>query len=157
MDNTETTVETGAEFDANAAVDNLLTENTEAPEAETQNEEVSPEEARKAELNSGLNTLIEDGWSSEEILEFSQDPTVREDIQKNGKTVRQAARAFLRRLAAADKAEAKSVKHGVPTVKTASGNGAGGRDQIAEMSDADFDKFYKQAMSDSLAGKKRRL
>ena len=91
-------------------------------------------------------------------MEFSSDAQVREDIQKNGKTVRQAARAYERRMReAAKQTEDKPAKRGVPTVRTASNTGAGGPDQIASMSDKEFEAFYKQAMADSLAGKKRRL
>lgn len=155
----ENTNQGSPEFDAGAAVENLLAEQPAVEETqEEQAEELSPEEARKAEINEGINTLIEDGWTAEEILAFSQDAGAQEDIQKNGKTVRQAARAYERRLRQAGNAEQKpAAKRGVPTVKSASGNGAGGRDQIAEMSDKEFDAFYKQAMADSLAGKKRRL
>ena len=148
------------EFDAGTAVENLLTEQPVTDEAQEpeQTEELSPEEARKAEINAGINTLVEDGWTAEEILAFSQDAGAQEDIQKNGKTMRQAARAYERRLRSAGNADAKSAsKRGVPTVKSASGDGPGGRDKIAEMSDKEFDAFYRQAMADSLAGKKRRL
>lgn len=155
MDDNQNTVDTGMLTDA------LLTED--APEQveqqadEQQTEEQSPEEARKAALSDGLNTLFEDGWTAEELEEFSRDAQVREDIQKNGKTVRQAARAYERRLRSAEKAEAKSAKHGVPTTRTASNTGAGGRNQIAEMSDREFDAYYRQVMEDSLSGKKHRL
>ena len=155
MDNTEVMTES-VEFDASAAMENLLAEPQAAQEQE-QTDEVTPEQAQRNTLTEGLNTLYEDGWSAEELLEFSQDATVREDIQKNGKTVRQAARAFLRRQNAAAKAEDKGGKHGVPTVRTASNTGAGGRNQVEDMTDAQFDAFYKKVMSDSLAGKKHRL
>lgn len=155
MDNTEVMTES-VEFDASVAMENLLAE-PEVAQEQAQTEEVSPEQAQRNTLTEGLNTLYEDGWSAEELLEFSQDATVREDIQKNGKTVRQAARAFLRRQNAAAKAEEKSGKRGVPTVRTASNTGAGARNQVAEMSDAEFDKFYRQVMDDSLSGKKHRL
>ena len=158
MDNIETAADTGATFDASAAMESLLAEPTQTEDAQQeQTEEVSPEQAQRNALSEGLNTLYEDGWTNEELLEFSQDATVREDIQKNGKTVRQAARAYLRRQSAAQKTEEKSGKRGVPTMRSASNTGAGGRDQIAEMSDKEFDKFYRQVMSDSLAGKKHRL
>ena len=155
MDDNQNTVDTGMLTDA------LLAEG--APDQneqqdEQQDEQLSPEEARKAALSDGLNTLFEDGWTAEELEEFSKDAQVREDIQKNGKTVRQAARAYERRLRATGNADAKSAgKRGVPTVKSASGDGPGGLDKIAEMSDKEFEAFYKQAMADSLAGKKRRL
>lgn len=148
-----------AQFDAGTAVENLLMEQPVVEETQEQAEEPSPEEARKAEINEGISTLVEDGWTPEEILAFSQDAGAQEDIQKNGKTVRQAARAYERRLRQAEKAaeQKPATKRGVPTVKTASGNGAGGRDVIAEMNDKEFDAFYKQAMADALSGKKRRL
>lgn len=144
------------EIDVGAITENLLTENAEQ-EPEQQAEEPSAEEARKAEMSDGLHKLYDVGWTVEELEAFSQDAQAREDIQKNGKTILQAARAYERRLRTADKAEAKPAKRGVPTMRTASNSGASGHDQIAEMSDKEFDAFYKQAMSDSLAGKKRRL
>lgn len=153
-DNEQTT----PEFDSGAAVDMLLTEaQAEEPQQEQQEQEISPEEARKNELRAGLNSLYEDDWTPEEIEEFSQDALVREDIQKNGKTVRQAARAYMRRQAQNQKSEAKPAKHGVPTTRTASNSGADGRNQIETMSDKEFDAFYKQTIADSLAGKKHRL
>lgn len=155
MDDNQNTVDTGMLTDALLAED---TPDQNEQQDEQQDEQLSPEEARKVALSDGLNTLFEDGWTAEELEEFSKDAQVREDIQKNGKTVRQAARAYERRLRAAGNADAKSAgKRGVPTVKTASGDGPGGRDKIAEMSDKEFDAFYRQAMADSLAGKKRRL
>lgn len=150
-------IETAPQFDAGAAAESLLAEQEQQEQQEQQTEELSPEEARKAEVSAGLNSLLEDEWTQEEILAFSQDALVREDIQKNGKTVRQAARAYLRRQAAAPQEEHKGGKRGVPVVRNASNSGSAGRDQIAEMSDKEFEAFYKQAMSDSLAGKKRRL
>lgn len=149
-------IETAPQFDAGAAADSLLAEQEQPQQEEQQTEELTPEEARKAELSAGLNSLLEDEWTQEEILAFSQDALVREDIQKNGKTVRQAARAYLRRQATVQE-EPKPAKRGVPVVRNASNSGSAGRDQIAEMSDKEFEAFYKQAMSDSLAGKKRRL
>lgn len=155
MDDTQNTVDTGVLTDALLAED--APEQTEEQADEQQTEEQSPEEARKAALRDGLDTLFEDGWTAEELEEFSKDAQVREDIQKNGKTVRQAARAYERRLRAAQKTEDKPAKRGVPTMKTASNTGASGPNQIADMSDKEFEAFYKQAMADSLAGKKRRL
>lgn len=147
-----------AEFNAETAMDNLLAEASSEEVQQEQTEEQSPEDARKAALSEGLNTLFEDGWTPEELMEFSQDAGVREDIQKNGKTVRQAARAYERRMReAAKQTETQSAKRGVPTVRTASTSGANEPNKYEEMSDKEFEAFYKQAMSDSLAGKKRRF
>jgi hypothetical protein len=157
MDENTNTADTGNITPDTATLTDQLLAETEQEQVEEQTEEQSPEEARKEQLNQQLNTLIEDGWTAEELEAFSQDAQVREDIQKNGKTVRQAARAYERRLRAAEKAETKPAKHGVPTTRTASNTGAGGRNQIAEMSDKEFDAYYRQVMEDSLSGKKHRL
>ena len=49
----ENTNQSSPEFDAGAAVENLLTEQPAVEEEPAQTEELSPEEARKAEINEG--------------------------------------------------------------------------------------------------------
>lgn len=100
----------------------------------------------------GIEGLMEDGWSAEELRAFAADETVRNDLE-NGKTLRQAATAYMRR----GKSEAAAPrKRGVPTM-TRAASGRVGRDQIAEMSDAEFAKFQKSVSARALAGEKIRL
>lgn len=150
----ETKNEGAAAFDAGALTESLLSEEP-AEEQAQQEQQESEEDARVKALNDGLTTLFEDGWTKEELLAFSKDAKAREDIQKNGKTLRQAARAYEKRLR--EGAAEKGGKRGVPTVRSASGAGAKGYDRIADMSDREFDEFFAKSMSDAMSGKKIKL
>ena len=113
-------------------------------------------QARQVEAyRKGIESLMEDGWSTEELREFANDETVRSDLNE-GKTLRQAATAFLRRIRSGQAETPAAKKRGVPTVtRAASGNV--GRDRIAEMSDEEFDKFQRSVSARALAGEKIRL
>lgn len=103
----------------------------------------------------GIESLMEDGWSADELRAFASDETVRSDLDA-GKTLRQAATAYLRR-ARDERAETPAGrKRGVPTMtRAASGNV--GRDRIAEMSDKEFEEFQRSVSRRALAGEKIRL
>lgn len=105
----------------------------------------------------GIKSLMDDGWSADELREFSEDAGVKQDLA-DGRTIRQAAMAFMRRGRSSEPQSGEENRHkrGVPTVtKSAAGNI--GRDKIAEMSDAEFDKFRRKAMERTVAGEKIRL
>ncbi len=145
-------------FDAGALAENLFTE-APAQQEEAKDQESNPQAEARTLAMDALKTLAEDGWTAEELQAFSSDEKAREDVQKNGKTVRQAARAYEKRLreGGGDKGGDKGAKRGVPTVRSASGAGASGHDRIAEMSDREFDEFFAKSMSDAMSGKKIRL
>ena len=143
-------------------LDSLLTpptENEPAQQQETpvQGQQQSLEDARRAELDAGLNELVEDGWTIEEIQALVLDEQMRKDIAA-GKSLMRAVNAYERRQkkAQAEKS-APAAKHGAPNLRNATTAGSGQRNTIAEMSDEDFAKYYEKTKSEALAGKKIRL
>lgn len=154
--NSSATSSSAEAFDAGALAESLLTEPPAQQEESTeQAQESNPQADARTRAMDALKTLAEDGWTAEELLAFSSDEKAREDVTKNGKTVRQAARAYEKRLR--EGTGEKGAKRGVPTVKSASGAGTAGHDRIAEMSDREFDEFFAKSMSDAMSGKKIRL
>ena len=126
----------------------------EQQETPAQDEQQSPEDARRAELDAALNELLEDGWSVDELQALVLDDQVRKDITA-GKSLMRAVNAYARR----QKAEkpASAAKHGTPGLRNATTAGSGQRNTIAEMSDEDFAKYYEKTKSQALAGEKIRL
>lgn len=154
--NNSATSSSAEAFDAGALAESLLTEPPAQQEESTeQAQESNPQADARTRAMDALKTLAEDGWTAEELLAFSSDEKAREDVTKNGKTVRQAARAYEKRLR--EGTGEKGAKRGVPTVRSASGAGTAGHDRIAEMSDREFDEFFAKSMSDAMSGKKIRL
>lgn len=127
----------------------------EAPAEEAVQEEepeLSPEEAQKKAITDGIQTLFEDGWTGEELTEFSRDKQVREDIA-GGKTVRQAATAYMRRMRTAQ-TQKPVTKRAVPTVQTHATSGAPSVNRVAEMSDKEFAEFSERAIRAAKDGKR---
>ena len=134
-------------------VDSLLTEPAQQ-EPEQPVQEPSAEDVRKNDLNAGLNELLEDGWTVDELQALVLDDQVRADI-KAGKSLMRAVNAYERRQKNA--AASAPAKKGVPSVRSASAANNMDVNRVAEMSDAEFAKFYKKSKSDALAGVKIRL
>lgn len=109
-------------------------------------------------LKSGMKSLIEDGWTQEELEAFVADETVREDIA-GGKTVRQAARAFERRAHTPPEPAAKAErKRAVPTIKSAGlPDDAAGENYIKEMTSEQFAAFRAKVQKARMQGKQVRL
>lgn len=147
-------------IDADALIDGLTAEEPakqeepDAQEPETKEPEQTPEEARKAELSAGLNELLEDGYTVEEIETMCKDAQVRADIQA-GKSLHRAVSAYERRQKA--QPAAASAKRGVPTVTRVSSAGAKDRNRIEEMSDKEFDEFSRRAVEAAKSGKKVKI
>lgn len=123
------------------------------PEPEVQETDTpSEEEARISAYREGIQSLYEDDWTPEELTAFSRDAGVHEDL-KNGKTVRQAARAYLRRQAEAPKVK-PAAKKSVPTVRSAAGTANKAKQNyINEMSSAQFREFSRKAQEAMMSGK----
>lgn len=97
----------------------------------------------------GIQQLIEDGWTREELTAFVGDAEVREELAA-GTTLRKAAKAFLTR---SSKSSGTVKRTSVPTSRnTAAGNEPAG-DRIAQMSDKEFDEFSKRARQAMMQGK----
>lgn len=94
---------------------------------------------RQQEIARDIATLKEDGWTDEELQALAVDEGVLEDM-RNGKTLRQAARAY-------EKAQrtTRQQKRAVPTVKGGSSASVGDySNYISSMSDAQFREFQER-------------
>lgn len=146
-----------AEVNADELFEALTSENE--PEVAEQEEEpekepeLTPEEAHKKSITDGIQSLFEDGWTGDELKEFSQDKQVREDIA-NGKTVRQAATAYMRRMRNASTVKPVTTKKGVPTVQASATSGAPNVNRVAEMTDKEFAEFSERAIRAAKDGKR---
>lgn len=159
MDN-DTTTNTTPGTTTSEMVDNLLTPPAENNEPAAQQDEPaqdtqSAEDAQRAALDAGLNELLEDGWTVEEIQALVLDEQLRKDIAA-GKSLMRAVNAYERRQKKAESAPAAG-KHGTPNLRSATTAGSGQRNTIADMSDEEFNKYYEKTKSEALAGKKIRL
>ena len=148
----ETPEATSAEVSAAELMENLA-KPEEAPAPETEAEQEQPEE-KQEETNpyaAGIQTLYDDGWTQEDVAALISDPQALRDM-RDGKTVRQAAFAFMRR----GKAESKPApaKKSVPTVRTTSTSGTSKANRLAEMSDEEFAALSQKARAAALEGKK---
>ena len=97
----------------------------------------------------GITNLYDMGWTQEEVAALIADPEALRDI-RDGKTVGQAAHAFMKRQNSAQK---PATRRSVPTVKTAAGTPKGGGSRIKEMSKEDFRKLSERAERAMLDGK----
>lgn len=97
----------------------------------------------------GITGLYDMGWTQEEVAALIADPEALRDI-RDGKTVGQAAHAFMKRQNSAQK---PATRRSVPTVKTAAGTPKGGGSRIKEMSKEDFRKLSERAERAMLDGK----
>ena len=123
-------------------------ESAKAPEAES-------EADRLERYKQGISTLLEDGWTAEELQAFSQDAAVHENLSR-GMTLRQAARAYLM-AGREEKPEARPRKRGVPLARQTAMGAAESGDMIASMTDAQFREFSRRAEAAMMAGKKVRF
>lgn len=119
---------------------------------EAQEKAAKPKEDKSlADMTAQVQSLLDDGWTTEELEAFAADDTAQEDMA-NGMSVRQAARAFDKRQ---HTAPTKAKKRGVPTLKTpAAGNGTKRGNLIEDMSDEDFARFSDNAYRALMDGKK---
>lgn len=135
---------------------NLAEEEESEPEQqeEEQHEEetehaLTPEEAHKKTITDGLQEMFEDGWSQDELLAFSKDKTVREQLAA-GKNFMRVVAAYERRQRSATKPASKKSP---PTIRTAATYGANEASEISKMTDAQFDELSRRAKAALLEGK----
>lgn len=110
---------------------------------------------REAEITSGLNSLIDDGWTMEELRAFSSDEQVKQDVN-SGMGIRKAAKAYLQR-EAAPKEATPSKRRSVPTAKTAGAGNVPEENKIENMTDAEFARFSDRAQEMMMEGKRVRF
>lgn len=113
------------------------------------------EDAQKQAITQGIQSLFEDGWTSDELRAFSMDATVREDIAA-GRSVRQAATAYLRRGRSAQEQPpaGANTRRGVPTLRSQATAPTRDRSAIDDMTDAEFAEFSERAMEAAMSGKR---
>lgn len=113
-------------------------------------ESAAPKEnPRAAQMREQIRSLVEDGWTSDMLRAFTTDKTAIDNIE-DGMTIRQAATAYLRRGQTHDTQNRRAV----PTIRSATASAAPDEDRIANMSDAEFDRFARSAMDAAYSGKK---
>ena len=122
---------------------------------ENQAESAQDEKAQSAQddqvraYTEGITNLYDMGWTQEEVAALIADPEALRDI-RDGKTVGQAAHAFMKRQNSAQK---PATRRSGPTVKAAAGTPKGGGSRIKEMSKEDFRKLSERAERAMLDGK----
>lgn len=160
MENTENTVAA----EGGMSVEETQTQNEEVKASElmqdggAQGGESGEAQAEKAQTSQdgqvkayteGITGLYDMGWTQEEVAALIADPDALRDI-RDGKTVGQAAHAYMKRQSAAQK---PAPRRSVPTVKNASGAGRNGGSRIMNMSKEDFRKLSERAERAMLDGK----
>lgn len=118
--------------------------------------EAAPENERLESYKKGISTLLEDGWTKEELQAFSQDETVHENLSR-GMTLRQAARVYLTGNREKGRTESAKRRRAVPTTRQTAMGAAESGDMIASMTDAQFREFSKRAEAAMMAGRKVRF
>lgn len=123
-------------------------------EAPEQEEELTPEQKRTNEVTSGLQAMLDTGWSKGEMEAFVADADVKKDIAE-GKSVEQATIAYLRRALQAQGAK-PAAKRSVPTVRSASPGRRTDSDaeRIEKMTDQEFAEFSRRAEKAAKQGKR---
>ncbi|MGN0776024.1 MAG: hypothetical protein ACI4MM_05025 [Candidatus Ventricola sp.] len=116
----------------------------------------SPEDARAAEIRSGVQDLFDAGWPLETLQAFSKDEAVLNAIA-GGKSVAQAANAYAMRMMSAGQEAKPHVKTGVPSVRKAASSDAKPTMSIADMDDKQFEAFSRRAQQAAMEGKKVRM
>lgn len=105
--------------------------------------------SRNDEITSALESLIDDGWTKDELKAFSLDEQVREAVN-NGMGIRKAAKAYLQRQNAATTIKRRSV----PTAKTAGSGSVPEENPIENMTDEEFARFSDRAQELMMQGKR---
>ena len=160
MENTENTV--AAESGMSVEETQAQNEEVKASELmqdggaqEVQGEDAQEEKAQTSQdgqvkaYTEGIAGLYDMGWTQDEVAALIADPDALRDIM-SGKTVGQAAHAYMKRQSAAQK---PAQRRSVPTVKNASGAGRGSGSRIMDMSKEDFRKLSERAERAMLDGK----
>ena len=123
-------------------------------------EKASPKEGPDAGAVAAIQSLIDEGWTREELGAFVKDEIALEQINVDGVSIRRAAMDFFRRYKSAGEANHEKEtekRRGVPTFRSASTAQTQGRNAIAEMSDEEFARFSKRMEEEALSGRKIRL
>ena len=102
-----------------------------------------------ADMTAAVQGLIDDGWTADELHAFVADETAQAEMAE-GRTVRQAAKAYMMRQSAPQTAR----RRGVPTFRSAATGGTKQGNLIDDMSDAEFARLSDRAYQAAMNGKK---
>lgn len=147
--NAQETEEQSAEVNASELMQDSGDQGKQAEGAQEDKAHTAQDDQARA-YTEGITNLYDMGWTQEEVAALIADPEALRDIV-GGKTVGQAAHAFMKRQQSA--AQKPSPRRSVPTVKTASGTSKGGGSRIMNMSKEDFRKLSERAERAMLDGK----
>ena len=147
--NAQETEEQRAEVSASELMQDSGAKDNQAESAQDEKAQSAQDDQVRA-YTEGITNLYDMGWTQEEVAALIADPEALRDI-RDGKTVGQAAHAFMKRQQSA--AQKPSTRRSVPTVKTASGTPKGGGSRIMNMSKEDFRKLSERAERAMLDGK----
>ena len=146
--NAQETDEQRAEVNASELMQDSGAKDNQAESAQEDKAQTAQDDQVRA-YTEGITNLYDMGWTQDEVAALIADPEALRDIV-GGKTVGQAAHAFMKRQNSAQK---PATRRSVPTVKTASGTPKGGGSRIKEMSKEDFRKLSERAERAMLDGK----
>ena len=146
--NAQETDEQRAEVNASELMQDSGAKDNQAESAQEDKAQTAQDDQIRA-YTEGITNLYDMGWTQDEVAALIADPEALRDIV-GGKTVGQAAHAFMKRQNSAQK---PATRRSVPTVKTASGTPKGGGSRIKEMSKEDFRKLSERAERAMLDGK----
>ena len=146
--NAQETDEQRAEVNASELMQDSGAKDNQAESAQEDKAQTAQDDQARA-YTEGITGLYDMGWTQDEVAALIADPEALRDIV-GGKTVGQAAHAFMKRQNSAQK---PATRRSVPTVKTASGTPKGGGSRIKEMSKEDFRKLSERAERAMLDGK----
>lgn len=108
--------------------------------------------SRNDEIAWALESLRDDGWTTDALKAFTLDEQVREAVN-NGMGIRKAAKAYLQRQNAATTTKRRSV----PTARTAGSGNVPEENRIENMTDEEFARFSDRAQELMMQGKRVRF
>ena len=103
-------------------------------------------------ISAQMRGMIEDGWTTQEMQELVSDEAVQADIA-DGKTLRQAARAYERR----QQAQQKQGKRAVRTARSTAAGESPEPDPIRAIPDDRFDDFMEDLRRRAMRGEKVKI
>lgn len=122
--------------------------------AEREKTAQAAENGPSADVVNAVQSLIEDGWTRDELTAFAKDETALAQINEEGVSVRRAALDYMRR---AQQTPAQQTRRSIPTMRAATARGAAEVNQIENMTDEEFAAFSRRAQEAMMAGKKVRF
>lgn len=122
-----------------------------------QHQERSSKPLASEEQVADVKSLLADGWTREELLEFAKDQTAQEEMT-GGKSVRQAALSYMRRQRDTQKsAEAPKKKGAPPIARNTSAGETPEVDLVSNMTEAQYDRFMEDLRRRAMRGEKVRI